>query len=245
MKKWNDKLEEIFSYIDLIKNDYIDVFFRGQSNAEWPLLPGLARITERSEFFENRAYYDFVSYGGHLIPPYKSNWDVLFLMQHHGIPTRLLDWSENFSVALYFALKDAKPDKPAALYILNPFKLNFESSKKDIIDYLDVSYPKGYYNYFVDDGFKEFGKFPASIVAIGANPPNIRIVAQKSVFTIHNDLEKSLSELFPNTVTQIKIEPELFEDAKRFLYLTGINEFSLFPDLDGLSRYIKNKELEK
>jgi hypothetical protein len=208
-------------------------------------MPGLGRIDKIPEEIENRLYYDFIGYGGHLLPPNRNTWDVIFLMQHHGVPTRLLDWTENFSVALYFALKDSKLNKSAAIWLLDPYSLNISSCDLDEIDYLESSYPEGYVKYFLDDDFKKLqANFPKTVVAIQANPPNARIVAQKGAFTIHNNLEKPLEELFPECLKKIVIEPDLFKAARKFLTMSGISEFTLFPDLDGLARHIKNLELK-
>ena len=105
-------------------------------------------------------------------------------------------------------------------------------------------HPEGYDKYFIDDDFKKYRKkFPNTIIAIGANPPNTRIHAQKGAFTIHKNLEIPLEKLFPDYVKKIVIEPELFGAIRQFFRLTGISEFSLFPDLDGLARFIRTKEL--
>jgi hypothetical protein len=57
----------------------------------------------------------------------KTTFDWLSLMQHHRYPTRILDWSENILVALYFAVvnRPETEDKPGALFVLNTFKLNY------------------------------------------------------------------------------------------------------------------------
>jgi hypothetical protein len=247
MKDFFKKIEEILSYVDSIvkKNELKEVFFRGQNRASYNLIPGLGRVHVKNlAEIENLLYYDFVQYGGHLIQPYKNTWDVLYLMQHHGIPTRLLDWSESLLTALYFSIKDSISSEDSAIWILDPYDLNHSSNNMEFISYFDVDFPKGYYNYFVDEMYPEYGQFPKTIIAIGINPPNARIVAQKGAFTFHNpeDLKNPLEILFPQTVKKIVIERELFESAKKFLFVSGFNEFTMFPDLDGLSRYIRDRE---
>src|SRR4051794_14108420 len=78
-------------------------WFRGHADSTWKLLPSLARLPNKIEAelalikrFKQNAY----SIGD--VPPESEDWRWLFLMQHHGAPTRLLDWSENPLVALYF-----------------------------------------------------------------------------------------------------------------------------------------------
>jgi len=48
----------------------------------------------------------------------RSDWGVLFTMQHFSLPTRLLDWTESFTCALYFAQKDRQPNESAAVWVL-------------------------------------------------------------------------------------------------------------------------------
>ena len=241
MSTWKRLLNKVQREVDrLAAKDSSDPFFRGQPDSKWKLNPGAARRSINDEA-ENRLYYGFTSLGSHLFQPNVSTWDVLFLMQHYGIPTRLLDWTENFAVALYFALKGCKSE--GAVWMLDPYGLNLESVNEQSIPYPNSDYPVGYHGYFIDERNPSFGKFPAAVMAIGGTSSDTRMRSQRGVFTLHRELRKPLEELYPNAVTKIVIPKSVIPEAKQFLKLSGINEYSLFPDLDGLARYLVDVEL--
>src|SRR5262249_40357864 len=102
------------------------LLFRGHADATWPLLPSIARFpSSRGQFAwttEHNAYYEFLTTAGDLLPEGAPPWTIAFAMQHHGLATRLLDWSDTFAVALHFAVSAGKGD--AAVWMLNPFILN-------------------------------------------------------------------------------------------------------------------------
>jgi hypothetical protein len=118
MSHWNKILSAVE---EKIHGDLM--FFRGQPDATWPLMPGLGRLgLKNPKGKEKVLYYDFNNFSGPLLPENRNSWRTIFLMQHHGLPTRLLDWTGSFGVALYFALKGA--EKNAAVWMLDPFELN-------------------------------------------------------------------------------------------------------------------------
>ena len=76
------------------RNATLNVWFRGQGDVTWPLKPSLYRGKFRPEL-EREMLRDFRAHAAEYV-------DWLFLAQHHGIPTRILDWTENPLVGLYF-----------------------------------------------------------------------------------------------------------------------------------------------
>lgn len=109
MSDWNTFIADVQRDLASLEERGCDTpFFRGHSNCEWKLLCGLGRQNPeeyKKKNLETILYYDYMSLAGPLFENPHSSWDVLFSMQHHGLPTRLLDWTLTFSVALYFAVK--------------------------------------------------------------------------------------------------------------------------------------------
>jgi len=137
MSKWSQFLHQVQQHLDELAESGCDMpFFRGHSDHRWGLLCGLGRQPSenfKKQNLESILYYDFMSLGGGLLGKQADSWDVLFAMQHHGLPTRLLDWTTTFSAALYFSLRpyllsghqnlESLPMKPC-VWILDPFELN-------------------------------------------------------------------------------------------------------------------------
>jgi hypothetical protein len=155
-------------------------------------------------------------------------------MQHHGLPTRLLDWTHNFGVALYFALKGSDGD--AAVWVLDPYELNAASTGRDLLLH-PTQLKADYRACFIDHTAAPDG----NVVAIAPLRHHPRSISQQSAFTLHGDLSRPLEELHPSTVTKIVVPKEARHDAEVFLSLAGITEFTVFPDLDGLARLMRRK----
>lgn len=212
--------------------------FRGHSDPDWKLLPSMARPAWRSskdqEDTEYNGYFGFVTAGASLLPVGADAWTVAFAMQHHGLPTRLLDWTHNFAVALYFALRSAEGD--TAIWVLDPYELNQRSIGKDLLLH-PTQLSADYRQYFIDRTAPPDGNVVA-IVPLRHHP---RVISQQSAFTLHANLTAPLDELHPNCVTKIVIPHAARRDAETFLHLAGVTEFTLFPDLDALARLMKTK----
>jgi FRG domain len=237
MQVWNKFLAEVHQVISSFETDIL--FFRGHSNEYWELKPSLARVEHPDKRnAENLCYCDFYTRAGNLLPADNNSWDTLFAMQHHGVPTRLLDWSENFSVALHFALKGMK-DNNGCIWIMNPFKLNELATNEPVL-FGESDLGDSYVNYYID----QKNTLKCAALAFSPNRHNPRVFHQRSGFTLHDNLEKPLDCFFPEALKKIIIPNEVKKDALQFQKLAGTNEFSLFPDLDGLARLV-NSEIFK
>ena len=95
--------------------------FRGHSNADHKLIPSLLRANFTSGI-EHNLYVDSYVRGRSFMEKANNSWEFLSIMQHFGIPTRLLDWTESLATAIYFALS-INYQNPT-IWITNPFELN-------------------------------------------------------------------------------------------------------------------------
>jgi hypothetical protein len=76
---------------------------------------------------------------------------------------------------------------------------------------------------------------------MAVNPSRVtpRQASQRSAFTLHNDIWTPLEELAPKQLCRIDVPAACFPQARAFLNLAGINEYTMFPDLDGLARQLR------
>lgn len=250
---WNDFLKKINSKVAELKDSGCDIpLFRGHRSQDWSLMPGLGRRSPedyKKQQVEKLLYYDFLSYAGPNLEGKESTWNVLFAMQHHGLPTRILDWTETFSIALYFAINDFLhlkdlpkdvPDYDPAIWILDPFKLNNHSMGEACILNPETDIEHEYQGYFIDENHKLY----ADVIAISPIKYNPRILAQRGSFTLHRSIDKPLEELRPSCVKKFVLPKECIPDAIDFLELAGVHEYMLFPDLDGLARHLTHLHVD-
>src|SRR5262249_25033565 len=137
------------------------------------------------------------------------------LLQHHGLPTRLLVWSESFGIALYFALAE-QPQRPA-IWVLNPYTLNRATTGRHGVYEID-DLQSGYDSYFL----QKTTNFPADILAIRPRRYVTRVATQLAGFTLHRDLAKPLEQLHPVAVRKFSIPQSAVDGARQFLTLAGI-----------------------
>lgn len=234
VNSWNNLLDVVKKYKSELPNNR-EIWYRGQSKAEYSLLPSLFR-NEKGIDKEKDIFNTYRKLSQHLKVFHQNEWDLLIDMQHYFVPTRLLDWSENLGIALFFAVANHQEDSNLALFLLDPIELNLYSSKAEIPivpeESMGLSYVENYINK------KPFP--PGYPIAIKSQYVNDRIMAQRGMFTIHGDNLEDIENLCPKAVKKIVISNKIIPEIKEFLEFANINEFTVFPDLHGISNYIRS-----
>lgn len=125
-RKWSDQSawqsSNRYTY-----NSPFGIWYRGQSSC-WKLVPSVFR-GEESVLNETSLYHHFKLLRTDFSDAPNSCFDWLAVMQHYGLPTRLLDWSESILIALYFAVCDHEKED-GQLFVLNAGGLNVETNFK-------------------------------------------------------------------------------------------------------------------
>lgn len=228
------------------------VWYRGARNSAYHLTPTLYRRGDITTFagfsaLEQKLITEFK----HRSPPFvetlpNDDLELLFLMQHHGIPTRLLDWTENPFVALFFALEAVRLDvdqRDAAVWMLNPTllnKLSLSSYSHDGILSVGDDLLRGY------APMKEPRTNANNPVALYGVHNSQRIVAQRGVFVLSAANIASLDQIDfqghgDDLLIKLNIPVAKKQDIFKQLFGMGITDSVIFPDLDGLAREIKTR----
>jgi len=252
VNSWEDLRRKVSeaSHLLRLKPDE-ELWYRGGARREFRLIPSLLRVfsgkrASRKEVreLETDLFFEFLA-KARTDKAQLDQWDVLFLMQHYRAPTRLLDWTEVLHVAIYFAIAYQVPVQGATprISVINPYRWN-----KKHFGERELIWPR-YFGYEKrEDYFYEFGEILVEggvdwRYPVGLYSPqrNERLSAQHGFFTIHGFDHRSLDEISPDQIVAIDLKPRAVKEAKEALKYSGVDEYSLFPDLEGLARSLKNK----
>jgi len=206
--------------------------FRGQSDKSWPLFPKLARLHLQSRLrkpsggdflaVEQKIMNEFK----HRSMPYLSarptnNWDWLSTAQHYKLPTRLLDWTSDALIALWFAVEDQTHGKTHG--IVWRFIPGDDDFLDDSTDPFHGNLTRVYQPYFTNE----------------------RIVNQNSWFTFHriNDGEKFIplernknyADKLDSVIISCKHKPLIRKQLDR----CGVNHAVVYPGLEGVAQFIE------
>jgi hypothetical protein len=187
-------------------------------------------------------------------------WDSYFLMQHHGVPTRLLDWSDGSLIALHFAISKKKrvPESGSVVYVLDPYwlikLLNKHPDRKDAkerwkqfaakhpSDYDEDDWERLYLPAEKDEIKHKLLKAPVTPMLWDLQHVTRRIAAQRSRFMIFGTDPLwlvNLSKQRGSRLMEIKIPKNAISNIRQELRDAGITESVVYPDFDGLGRELK------
>ena len=244
--------KDISSVSDLIVNLKADTnpdettWFRGHSDLSWTLEPSLNRAGYIDAFESSiRLYKKFVQNSVKLIAnPPTAEYEWMFYMQHYGIPTNLMDWSESPLVGLYFSVEDPQHHgTDGSLYLLEPNTFNSAASHtrvgaKDIFAFGIDSETSQYLLTQISLTNKQSKQPPIAVIG----PKNsARIQAQEGVFVAHHRDLRWMEDNFSASGWGWKYripsasKPALLEELGYLM----MDRFTIYPQLDNLAKKIK------
>lgn len=194
--------------------------FRGHSDINYKLIPSVGRghHTSRSFAKYERSLFDMFRREAHGFLPTvpKEEWEWLSLAQHHGLPTRLLDWTNNPLVALYFAVEQST-NADGEMVALRA--LTKASSAVRTGSPFELTSPVKYY-------------------------PNLvtpRIRAQEGLFVASAAPEAALDQSLPVPwrIERLRVPCARKAQLRYELFRLGVHASSLFPDVDGIAARIR------
>lgn len=241
------KVRSVTEYIDVLRQITRNrvLWFRGQTNSEKRLVPGLARRGKDWLSDEAMLINRFRQNAVALLPSAsRTDWDWLLLMQHYGVPTRLLDWTENSLAGLYFAAVSMRGRNTKAIagcvWVLDPVALNGEAMMTPATNDIPTL--------GVDQALREY--LPSEVAAaLNVRPPVAvlamrmfpRLVAQSGVFTLIHRRPTPIELVQEGAyVGRIVVPGKAKERIAKELASMGISRLSLFPELDSVAIHVKS-----
>jgi len=221
--------------------------FRGLSDASYSLETTLMRLGGQSSLLERHLLRNFRKYAHRNVVERDSFWHWLAMAQHHGLPTRLLDWTYSPLIALHFATANIEKFETAgAIWAVNYVRIH-----EHLPEALHQPLENEGANIFTVEMFqgkiRDLEEIKSRFLqefALFFEPPSIddRIVNQHAFFSMMSDptlpLENYLKER-PGTWRKIIIPGHLKWEIRDKLDQSNITERVLFPGPDGLSRWLK------
>ncbi len=249
-----ETISSIKSLLDVYRTLYGEtkklVWYRGQSkddpSAPWPLVPRVYRLQVPTavlgEIDLNTLFRLHAPVRSASCPPVGSDINIdanwLTLMQHYGLPTRLLDWTESILTAAYFAVATTEPrekDLNGVIWALQPDLLNRLSAGTYLLYLLGEPGTEMLIRRASLGDLAGVSKCP--VLAVYGSHIDMRMMLQQSAFTIHDNRSPLETQDKAHAYLKKIIVPTEHKDTiKNELEILGIRRSTLFPDLDSLAK---------
>lgn len=226
-----------------------DFIYRGVSDKDFDLVPKLNRICAHDLKLEESLLRNFKKYGYADLGNYHSFWQTVALGQHHGLPTRLLDWTYSPLVAAHFATENTDEyDKDGAITCLDFGKLN-KQLPAALRDVLKEAGSKNFTIEMLEKTVEDFNALKAQSdkpFALFFEPASIsdRIVNQYALFSVVSDSSVLLSEIlkdYDDLWFKIIIPKDVKLELRDKLDYINISERLIYPGLDGICKWITRR----
>ncbi len=246
---WAELHERLYehSWKEDLRRHRSNFAFRGMSQVDFQLTTSLMRLSGDYAELEGHLLRNFRKYAQRNAVPADSTWNWLALAQHHGLPTRLFDWTFSPFVALHFATENLEAyDHDGVVWCVDYVRAQEFLPEK----LLDVLRREGS-SVFTADMLNEVAPTLAALEELQESPyvlffepPSLdeRIVNQYALFSLLSDPAMSLDAWLhshPDLYRRIILPRELKWEIRDKLDQANVTERVLFPGLDGLSQWLR------
>ena len=249
IKSWGHLQKVLFddslstrSSIDRFRSEFV---FRGLSNKDYDLKPSLNRVCDKSLHLEKHLIRNFKKYLNISDINRDNFWELIALAQHHGLPTRLLDWTTSPIVAAHFATEDfSKYNTDGIIWCLNTVELHNllpDELNKIIAGENAYIFTTEMLNKYKN--FDDLEKISTTEFFFMYEPPSIddRIVNQYALFSVASNSNLILSNWllkYPNLYKKIIIPKEKKLEIRDRLDQMNMTERVIYSGLDGLCKWL-------
>ncbi len=237
-------VRDAITAVEEVAADFKDAaWWRGHSRAPWTLLPKVYRPpTGGRPHREQNLILHFQAQASTRrdnCPDRDDHAAWLFLAQHYGLATRLLDWTWSALTALFFVVWKSEHDaEPGALWALHSARLNAEQGLPPMLPVPESASVAHLFKAAFDGGTPT-----GQVIAVAPHEVDIRMMVQLSSFTIH-DTDKPLEAIVADPspfLRKYTIPPTAKPLIRDSLGLLAIESSNLFPDLEHLAGDLNSK----
>ena len=225
--------------------------YRGVADENWTLLSSLDRLggcdpAHTKAHLEEHIFRNFMRYARPFASNTANDWELLLIAQHHGLPTRLLDWTYSPLVAAHFATLQRNPERNRVIWRLD-WRTMHEHFKLKPLAFLvsdldEALSAKGYKS--VWDLFNSKDNGQPFVCMLEPPAINERILSQNAAFTLSSTKTLGFDEILKRNgltkcLTKFVIPAKRADFFRDQLDICNVDERRLFPDLDGIASEIK------